>query len=166
MQRIRLTATAPAQLEQICNTTDDRRLRARCQAVLMARRGRKRQSIAPDLGVHRPTVRLWRRHYQAQGGAGLQRHWPPGQPGRIPATWAPTIQAWGTDGPQGCGRERANWTYAELATHRYRTTGIEVQRTARRVCCPRHAIRPSRPPYRSLRGNPEQQPAAQAALAA
>jgi hypothetical protein len=41
MQRIRLTATEQAQLEQIFKMTDDRRLRDRCQAVLMAHRGRK-----------------------------------------------------------------------------------------------------------------------------
>jgi transposase len=67
MQRIRLTATEQAQLEQICKTTDDRRLRDRCQAVLMAHRGRKRKIIAQDLGVHRPTVRLWLRQYQEHG---------------------------------------------------------------------------------------------------
>lgn len=166
MQRIRLTATEQAQLEQIFKTTDDRRLRDRCQAVLMASRGRKRKIIAQDLGVHRTTVRLWLRHYQAQGVAGLQIHWPPGQPGRIPETWAPTIQAWVKDGPQGCGLDRANWTYEELATHLYRTTGIEVKRTAMRVLCQRHDIRPYRPTYRYLRGNPEKQQAAQAELAA
>jgi DNA-binding NarL/FixJ family response regulator len=43
----------------IRKTTPDRRLRERCQAVLMASRGRKRKAIAQDLGVHRTTVRLW-----------------------------------------------------------------------------------------------------------
>ena len=59
MQRIRLTATEQAHLEQLFKTTNDRRLRNRCQAVLMAHRGRKRKTIAQDLGVHRTTVRLW-----------------------------------------------------------------------------------------------------------
>ena len=84
----------------------------------------------------------------------------------MPETWAPTLQAWGQEGPQGCGRDRANWTYAELATHLYRTTGIEVKRPAMRVCCQRHAIRPSRPTSRSLRGNPEKHQIAQEELAA
>jgi transposase len=165
MQRIRLTATEQAQLEQIFKMTDDRRLRDRCQAVLMASRGRKRTIIAQDFGVHHTTVRLWLRPSQAQGVAG-QMHWPPGQPGRLPETWAPPIQAWGKDGPQGCGRDRANWTDAELATHLYRTTGIEVQHTAMRVFCQRHAIRPYRPTYRYLHGNPEKLQGAQADLAA
>jgi hypothetical protein len=48
MRRIKLTGTEQAQLEQIFKTTDDRRLRDRCQAVLMAHRGRKRQMSAQD----------------------------------------------------------------------------------------------------------------------
>ena len=48
MQRLRLPETEQAQLEQICKTTDDRRLRDRCQALLMAHRGRKRKTIAQD----------------------------------------------------------------------------------------------------------------------
>jgi transposase len=164
MRQIRLTETEQAQLEQICKTTDDRRLRDRCQAVLMAHRGRKRKTMAQDLGVHRTTVRLWLKQYHEQGLAGLQIHWAPGQPRRIPETLAPTILAWVKDGPQHCGLDRANWTYEELATHLYRTTGIEVKRTAMRVFCQRHAIRPYRPTYRYLRGNPEKQQAAQEEL--
>src|SRR6266446_8007425 len=63
------------------------------------------------------------------------------------ATEPSTLQAWVQDGPQGCGLDRANWTYEELATHLYRTTGIEVKRTTMRVFCQRHDIRPYRPTY-------------------
>ena len=165
MRRIRLTATEQAHMEQIFKTTDDRRLRDRCQAVLMASRGRKRKTIAQDLGVHRTTVRLWLKQYHERGVAGLQIHWAPGQSARIPEVLAPTILALVQDGPQGCALDRANWTYEELATHLYRTTGIEVKRTAMRTFCQRHDIRPYRPTYRYLRGNPEKQQAAQAELA-
>ena len=166
MQRIRLTTAEQEQLEHLFKTTTERRLRDRCQAVLMAHRGRKRQLIAQDLGVHRTTVRLWLKHYQTHGLAGLQIHWAPGQPGRIPETWGPMLQQWVQDGPQGCGLDRANWPYEELATHLYRTTGLAVKRTAMRVFCQRHDIRPYRPTYRYLRGNPEKQQIAQAELAA
>ena len=147
MQRIQLTATAQAQLEHTFKTTTDRRLRDRCQAVLMASRGRKRRTIAQDLGVHRTTVRRWLTHYHERGLAGLQIQWAPGQPGRIPETLAPTIQEWVKAGPEGCGLDRANWTYEELATYVYQATGIEVQRTAMRDFCQRHSIRPYRPTY-------------------
>src|SRR6516165_5626640 len=166
MRRIQLRPAEHDQLEHIFKTTTDRRLRDRCQAVLMASRGRKRQTIAQDLGVHRTTVRLWLKHYQQQGLAGLPIHWAPGQPSRIPETMAPMILAWVKDGPQSCGLDRANWTYEELATHLYRTTGIAVKRTAMQVFCQRHDIRPYRPMYRYLCGNPEQQQAAQAELTA
>jgi transposase len=166
MRRIRLTAMEQAQLDQIFKTTQDRRLRDRCQAVLMASRGRKRKIIAQDLGVHRTTVRLWLKQYQEHGLEGLPIHWAPGRPGRIPETLAPTIQGWVQEGPQGCGLARANWTYEELATHLYQTTGIEVKRTAMRVFCQRHDMRPYRPTYRYLRGDPEKQQVARDELAA
>ena len=131
----------------------------------MAHRGRKRKTIAQDLGVHRTTVRLWLKHYHERGVEGLQIHWAPGQGGRIPETLGPTIQGWVKDGPQSCGLDRANWTYEELATYLYQTTGIEVQRTAMRMFCQRHDMRPYRPTDRYLRGNPEKQQAAQEELA-
>jgi transposase len=166
MRRMRLTATEQGQLEHIFKTTTDRRLRDRCQAVLMASRGRKRKTIAQDLGVHRTTVRLWLRQYHERGVAGLQIQWAPGQPGRIPETLAPSIQGWVKDGPQSCGLDRANWTYEELATHLYQTTGIAVKRTAMRDFCQRHDMRPYRPTYRYLRGAPQKQQAARAELEA
>ena len=123
MRRIRLTATERAYLEQLFKTTNDRRLRDRCQAIVMAQRGRKRKTIAQDLGGHRTTVRLWRKQYDAQGVEGLQIHGGPRQRGRIPETLAPTIQEWGKAGPQGCGLDRAHWTCEELATYLYQSTG-------------------------------------------
>jgi transposase len=155
--RINVTATEQVELEHIFKTTSDRRLRDRCQAVLMASRGRKRKAIAQDLEVHRTTVRRWLSEYHQHGMAGLAIQWAPGQAGRIPEALAPTLQAWVKAGPQSCGLDRANWTYEELATHLYRTTGIKVQYTAMRVFCQRHGIRPYRPTYRYLRGDPEAQ---------
>jgi transposase len=166
MRRIRLTATEHVQLEHIFKTTTDRRLRDRCQAVLMASRGRKRRTIAQDLGVHRTTVRRWLTQYHERGVAGLHIHWAPGQPGRIPETLAPMIQGWVKDGPQSCGLDRANWTYEELAAYLYQVTGIEVKRTAMRDFCQRHDLRPYRPTYRYLRGDPAKQQAAREELAA
>src|SRR5215471_3185098 len=166
MRRMQLTTAAQAQLAHLVKTTHDRRLRDRCQAVLMASRGRKRQTIAQDLGVHRTTVRLWLKHYQERGMEGLQIQWAPGQPRRLPETLAPTIQEWVKAGPAGCGLDRANWTYEELATYVYQATGIEVQRTAMRAFCQRHSIRPYRPTYHYLRGDPPKQQAAREELAA
>ena len=80
MRRIRLTTAAQEQLEPIFKTTNDRRLRDRCQAVLMASRGQKRKTIAQDLGVHRTMVRLWLQHYHERGVQGVQSQWAPGRP--------------------------------------------------------------------------------------
>src|SRR5215510_14131290 len=130
MRRMQLTATAQAPLEPTFKTPTDQRLRDRCQAVLMASRGRKRRTIAQELGVHRTTVRRWLTHSHARGLAGLQIQWAPGPPGRIPETLAPTIQEGVNAGPAGCGLDRANGAYEELATYAYQATGLEVKRTA------------------------------------
>jgi transposase len=109
MRRIALTRQAQETLEAPFKQTSDRRLRDRCQAVLMASRGRKRSAIAQDLGVHRSPVVSWLKQYQAHGCAGLQMQWAPGRPRRMPADLAPTLQGWIKGGPQRCGLDRANW---------------------------------------------------------
>jgi transposase len=166
MVRLHLSAEEQAAVEQKYKATTDRRLRARCQAVLMAHRGRKRQAIAEDLGVHRTTIKKWLDQYRAGGVAGLQGRRAPGKPPRIPEALAPTIIGWVRGGPQGCGLNRANWTYEELAGQVYRRMGIEIKRTAMRDFCQRHEIRPYRPTYRYLRGDPQRQTATRAELAA
>lgn len=165
MIRIRLKAEEREELERTFKATPERRLRDRCQAVLMADRGRRRGQIAEDLGVHRASVHRWLRAYRAGGLAGLTIRWAAGPPPRIPEERAATILAWVKDGPQGCGLERANWTYAELATHLCRVHGIAVRETAMRTFCRRHGVRPYRPTYRYLRGDPERQEAARQELA-
>jgi transposase len=165
MIRIRLKAEEREELERTFKATPDRRLRDRCQAVLMADRGRRRGRIAEDLGVHRASVHRRLRAYQVRGLEGLRIKWAAGPPPRIPEERAATILAWVREGPQGCGLERANWTYAELAAHLYRAHGIGVRETAMRAFCRRHGVRPYRPTYRDLRGDPERQGAARRELA-
>ncbi len=122
-------------------------------------------ALAEDPGVPRASVHRWLRAYQARGLAGPRITWAAGPPPRIPEARAATIPAWVKDGPQGCGLERANWTYAELAAHLYHVHGIEVRETAMRAFCCRHGVRPYRPTYRYLRGDPVRQEAARAELA-
>ena len=90
--------------------------------------------------------------------------WASGPRRRIPAELAPTIVAWVKGGPASCGLQRANWTYAELAEYLYTQTGIRVQETAMREFCHRQQIRPYRPTYRYLRGDPARQAATKAEL--
>jgi transposase len=164
MLRITLNAGEQAVLEQTFKTTADRRLRDRCQAVLMAHRGRKRKAMADDLGVHRTTVKKWVEPYRARGVEGLKVQRAPGKLRRIPETLAARIVDWVKAGPQGCGLNRANWTYEELAVQLYRTTGLALKRTAMRDFCLRHEIRPYRPTSRYLRGDPQRQGEAKAEL--
>lgn len=166
MYRIVLTAGQEQELERLFKSTPDRRLRARCQAVWMAARGRARREIAQDLGVHRTTLRLWLQSYREQGLAGLSIQWAPGPQARMAQELAPRIVAWVKGGPASCGLQRANWTYAELAAYLYQQTGIAVSETTMREFCHRQQIRPYRPTYRYLRGDPQRQAQAQDELTA
>ena len=70
---------------------------------------------------------------------------------------AAEILAWITDGPVGCGLDRASWTYAELAAHLYRTHGLVVSASTMQTFCAKHGVRPYCPTYRYLKGHPAQQ---------
>ena len=115
MRRITLSPDEHAVLESTFKTTTDRRLRGRCQAGLMASRGRTRAAMAQDFGVHRGTLMLWLKHYPARGLDGLHMHWAPGTTRRIPQDLVPTSQTWIKHGPQSCGLDRAHWTDEALA---------------------------------------------------
>lgn len=165
MYRIERAQAEQERLEQTFKSTEDRRLRDRCQAVLMVACGRRRWQVAEDLGVHRTTLRLWLARYREAGLAGLTIQWAPGPSSRIPDEIAPRLVAWVKGGPHRCGLNRANGTHAEVAQYLYQQTGIEVKETAMRDFCHRHQIRPYRPTYRYLRGDPVRQAQAKADLA-
>jgi transposase len=83
----------------------------------------------------------------------------------LTADLAPVLRRWVIDGPAACGLDRANWTHAELADHLSRTRGIRVRKSAMQAFCRRHGVRPYRPTYRFLRGDPVKQGAARDELA-
>ena len=107
MIKITLSEQEHRQLEDLVKTTEGR-LRTRCQAVLMAHRGRQHRHIAEDLGVTVRTLPRWLRASQAKRLTGLQPRWRPGRRARIPAALAPEILGWILQGPAGCGLDRAN----------------------------------------------------------
>jgi len=141
-------------------------LRDRSQIVLLAQRGRAHQAIAEDLGISPRTVQRWLNAYLKRGLDGLQPRRAPGAKPKLTAELAPVLQQWVKDGPVKQGLDRANWTCAELADHLYKTKGVRVQKSAMHVFCSRHDIRPYRPTYRFLRGDPVKQAAARKDLAA
>lgn len=96
------------QLEARFRCTPDRRLRSRCQAVLMAARGRRHRQIAEDLGISVRTLQRWLNAYRTGGVEGLMIQWAAGRVPRLPAALAPVIMEWVTQGPVGCGLDRAN----------------------------------------------------------
>lgn len=165
MIRIQLPPTEAQRLDGRFRSTDDRRLRDRLQIVLLAHRGRARQDIAADLGVHRKTVTRWLNAYCDGGFAALLPRKAPGKPGHIPVSLTDEMRRWVIDGPTQQGLDRANWTHAELADHLNKTKGIRTSRSAVQRFCSKIGIRPYRPTYRYLRGDPHKQAQAREDLA-
>lgn len=164
--RIELSEEQTQELEQRFKASPDKRMRDRCQAILMAARGRKKVEIAKDLCVSRWSVTRWLKAYQESGIEGLEIIWVPGKKPLIEEKHAPMLIEWVKLGPLGCGLDRANWTFAELAHHFFQKQGIRVSERTMRDFCHRHDIRPYRPSYQYLRADPEKQAKAREELAA
>lgn len=166
MIRVQLPATEAKRLDALFRSTDDPKFRGRLQIVLMAHRGRARQDIATDLGVHRKTVTRWINAYCADGLGGLLPKKAKGTPGNIPKSLADEVKRWVIEGPAKQGLDRANWTHEELADHLKRTKGIRTSRSAVQRFCSGIGIRLYRPTYRHDRGDPVKQAQAKEDLAA
>jgi transposase len=163
--RIELTAADARRLEQAFLQAIDRKLRDRLQIVRLAHRGRAHRDIAADLGITPRTVQNWLNAYLRGGIAALKPRKAKGQPPAIPAHLAREIRRRVIDGPAAQGLDRANWTHAELADHLRKTHGITASRSAMQRFCRQHGIRPYRPTYRLLRGDPVKQAEARVELA-
>ena len=166
MIRIQLPPQELTALQNAFRATDDRRLRDRCQIVLLAYYDRPHHAIAADLGITPRTVQRWLNAYRDRGLGGLRPRTAPGAKPKLTADLALALRQWVIQGPAKQGLDRANWTYAELADHLYKTQGVRVQKSAMQAFCHKHDIRPYRPTYRFLRGDPAKQAAARDDLAA
>jgi transposase len=165
MIRVALPEAEVGRLEEILRTTDDAKLRHRVQIVLMAHRGRPHPGIAADTGTSHRSVTRWLNAYLDRGLDGLRPRKAPGAKPKLTADLAPVLRQWVIDGPAKHGLDRANWTYAELADHLYKTHGIRVGKSALQAFGARHGIRPYRPTYRFLRGDPARQAKAREEIA-
>ncbi len=130
MIRIPLPSGEADRLENLFRSTEDRKLRDRLPIVLMAHRGRPRQDIAEDLGIHRIGVTRWLNAYCEAGLDGLRPRKAPGGTPSIPASMADEIKRWVIEGPTGQGLDRANWTHEELTDHLGKAHGIKTSRSA------------------------------------
>jgi transposase len=166
MIRITLSDDEIGRLDHTFRTSDNPRLRPRAQAVLMAHRGRPYPQIAQDLAVNQRTLQRWLNAYNKGGLDALVPGKAKGATPKLTADLAPVLQRWVIDGPAKQGLDRANWTHEELADHLFKTKGISVKKSAMQAFCRKHEIRPYRPSYRFLRGDPAKQAEAKVELAA
>lgn len=152
-------------LERAFHDTGDAALRHRIQIILMAHRGRPRPAIAADTGTSPRSVRRWLNAYLERGLDGLRPRKAPGAKPKLTADLVPLLKQWVIDGPAAQGLDRANWTYAELADHLFKVKGLRVGESALAAFGAKHGIRPYRPTYRFLRGDPEKQARAREEIA-
>lgn len=157
MIRIQLPGPEADRLEQAFRHAAGRKFRDRLQIVLMAHRGRPHQEIAADLAVNPRTVQRWLNAYLDGGLDALRPRKAPGRPPKVPAALAAEVRRWVIEGPAKQGLDRANWTHAELADHLLKAHGISASRSAVQRFCRKAGIRPYRPTYRYLRGDPVKQ---------
>jgi transposase len=163
--RIQLPPTEVERLESEFRDTSDRKLRDRIQVVLLAHKGRVHKDVADDLCIDRRSVQRWLNAYLERGLDGLRVRKAKGKPGNIPAELADEIKAWVIAGPASVGLDRANWTYEEIAEHLKKAKGIRTSKSAVHRFCEKIGVRPYRPTYRSLRGDPAKQQKARQDLA-
>jgi len=157
MIHIQLQPAEVERLEEVFQTTTDRKLRDRLQIVLMAHRGRARQDIATDLGIHRRSVTRWLNAFCDGGAGALRPRKAKGNPSKIPAGLADEVRQWVIGGPAAQGLDRASWTHEERADHLKKTKGILTSRAAVQRFCSKIDIRLYRPTYHYLRGDPDKQ---------
>lgn len=162
MIRIHLSDEELLELNEVLRTSQDRRMRARLQSVIMAHQGVRHQEIADTLGITSRTIQRWLNAYQRDGLAGLPPRKARGARPRLVSELAPVIRQWVQDGPQASGVNRPHWTYAELADHLSRTHGVQIRKSALQVFCHRHGIRIERrlahsPSFHGSEGTSEDQ---------
>lgn len=165
MIRIHLSEADIHTLEAQFRSAADRKFRDRLQSVLMAHRGRARQDIAADLCVSTRCVTRWLNAYCERGLAALALKKAKGKTPSIPAAMADAVKRWVIEGPAKQGLDRANWTHEELAAHLRKTHGIRTSRSAMHRFCQKIGVRPYRPTYRYLPGDPDKQAKAREDLA-
>jgi transposase len=163
--RIHLSEAEAQALETAFLRAPDRKLRDRLQIVRLAHRGRRHTDIAADLAISPRTVQRWLNAYLSLGLDGLRPRKAPGRQPKIPAHLADEVRRWVIQGPTKQGLDRANWTHAELSDHLKKTHGILSSRSAVQRLCRKLGIRPYRPTYRFLRGDPLKQAEAREDLA-
>ena len=154
------------ELLSIFKAADDRHVRNRCQAVLLTARGDSRKDVAEALGITKRTLQRWLNEWLRADVAGLNRKYAPGKTPIIPECLHDEILGWIRGGPQSVKLERANWTFAELTVHLYKSNGIKVSVSTVERLCKKNGVRLYRPTYRFLRADPEKQRIAAQALAA
>jgi transposase len=164
--RISLPDDDLQRLEAVFRDATDATLRHRVQIVLMAHRGRRHPDIAADTGTSPRSVQRWLNAYLDRGLDGLRPRKAPGAKPKLTPDLAPVLREWVIDGPAKHGLDRANWTYPELADHLLKTRGVRVRKSALQAFGAKHGIRPYRPTYRFLRGDPAKQATARDEIAA
>lgn len=146
-----------AELEKLVRTTADKRVRERCQAVLMAAQGLTQPQIAKALVTSMRTVQRHLERFRRAGLTGVVPGKAPGKARLIPAQLESVVIEWVRQGPRQAGAPYANWTHQKLADWLRHEHAVAVARSTMGEFCRQHGIRPYRPSYRFLRADAQRQ---------
>src|SRR5690348_3027980 len=86
-------------LERVFKTSQDRRLRDRCQAILLRADGYTRAEVARMLHVSPRSVQRWAKLYRTGGLHALRICWGPGRPPKLKPDSAALLRRWVRRGP-------------------------------------------------------------------
>jgi transposase len=152
MIRIRLTAKQEAEVSRRLAATKSIDEHNRCQAVLMAHRGRRRDQIAQDLGRSPRTIQRYLNRFREDQSTQAKKS--PGSKPKIADELAETIKGWIRGGPMSLGLYRANWTFQEVTDQIKLRLGIKASERTFRRFSKKHGIGVYRPTYEFRKADP------------
>lgn len=123
---VRVTPAQRGHLEQVRETTTDRRLWARVTAVLMSASGTAAKQIATILGVTQQTISNWRNRWIDRGPFNLKDAPRSGAPRRVTPRYLRLMEEAIDRDPQAYGYVFTTWSVRRLAAHLHRKTKIQL----------------------------------------
>jgi len=118
-----LTEEEIAELKELYNHHEKRRVRQRAHMVLLSSKGYSLTEIAEIVGVSRPTVSKYVHDYEEHGVEALYDAEIPGRPPLLNEQEQQQVAEWLEGTPRDLGYQQSNWTVKLLTYHIRKTFG-------------------------------------------
>ena len=123
---IHVTPTQRKHLEQLRETTTDRRVWARVTAILMSAAETSAKQIATVLGVTQQSISNWRRRWIDHGPFSLKDAPRSGAPRKVTPRYLRLMAEAIDRGPLAYRYVFTTWSVKRLAAHLHRKTGVRL----------------------------------------